>query len=165
MCLAATSCASMAATSCVSNTNRGSCTFFPRTTIFVDRPLGLTIVNEEWHEATFNKKDDKFDDLPMPFTVESTSGDPIAYSLTVQDSQHACYESVGGIAVGEPISISVNLSIDGSSTSLGEPVEPDRASIFRKHQITMHFSNDHKATSTEKWCSGKVQIEAELAEL
>ncbi len=77
------------------------------------------------------KRMTNFDDLPMPLQW-NLPGDPIAYSLTVQDSQHACYESVGGIAVGEPISISVNLSIDGSSTSLGSRLSQIEQSVFSK---------------------------------
>ena len=160
--LASTSFTSMAA-SCVSNAGRGSCTFFPQTTIVIERDLGLTITNEKWHEAAFNELNNKFDDLTMPFTVESTTGDPILYSLSVLESEHACYDSVAGVAIGEPTDINVNLSVDGLNANLDDVIPPtDGASVSKEHQLKLHFGDDHPMGINEKWCLGQVQIQAEL---
>ncbi|WP_425669754.1 hypothetical protein ACPSL3_07620 [Vibrio owensii] len=160
--LASTSFTSMAA-SCESSIGRGSCTFFPQTTIVIDRVLGLTITNEKWHEATFNELNNKFDDLTMPFTVESTTGDPILYSLKVLESEHACYDSISGSAVGEATFINVNLSVDGLNANLDDVIPPiDGASISKDHELKLHFGDDHPMGINEKWCLGQVQIQAEL---
>lgn len=159
--IASTSFSSIAA-SCVSNTGRASCTFFPQTTIVIERVLGLTITNEELHEATFNKSNNKFDDLLMPFTVTSTTGDPILYSLTILESEHACYDTIAGSVVGESTPINVNLSVDGLGMNIDDSITGDSTTITKDHELKLHFGDDHQMSDSERSCSGRVQIQAEL---
>ncbi|WP_155395537.1 hypothetical protein [Vibrio owensii] len=124
--------------------------------------LGLTITNEEWHEATFNKSDNKFDDLLMPFTVTSTTGDPILYSLTVLESEHACYDTIAGSVEGETTPINVNLSVDGLGANIDDPIAGDSTTITKDHELKLHFGDDHQMENVEKRCFGRVQLQAEL---
>ncbi|QLK43878.1 hypothetical protein DR996_00470 [Vibrio owensii] len=114
------------------------------------------------HEATFNKSNNKFDDLLMPFTVTSTTGDPILYSLTILESEHACYDTIAGSVVGEGTPINVSLSVDGLGMNIDDSITGDSTTITKDHELKLHFGDDHQMSDTEKSCSGRVQIQAEL---
>lgn len=154
-----------AAAWCANNTTGGAtCTFLPQTTIVVESSLGLTITNEELYEATFNELDNKFDDLPMSFTVSSTTDESILYSLTVEKSEHGCNEVSGGSVVGDTTPIVVGLSIDGDNVNVDDVwiAAGADAVLSRDHELKIHFGNDHQMRSAEQRCSGEVVIQAGL---